>query len=44
MEAEPVSTDYFMNLKTGSFFDFNPEKGVLQIKETDNTYYLQKEK
>jgi D-alanyl-D-alanine carboxypeptidase len=44
MEAEPVSTNYFMNLKTGSFFDFNPEKGELQIKETDNVYYLQKEK
>jgi len=44
MEAEPVSTNYFMNLKTGSFFAFNPEKNELQIKETDNTYYLQKEK
>ncbi len=44
MEAEPVSTNYFMNLKTGSFFDFNPKKGELQIKETDNAYYLQKEK
>lgn len=44
MEAEPVSKNYFMNLKTGSFFEFNPEKGELQIKETDNVYYLQKEK
>lgn len=44
MEAVPVKTNYFMNLKTGSFFYFNPEKGELQIKETDNTYYLQKEK
>ena len=44
MEAEPVSANYFMNLKTGSFFEFNPEKGELQIKETDNAYYLQKEK
>jgi CubicO group peptidase (beta-lactamase class C family) len=44
MEAEPLSTNYFMNLKTGSFFEFNPEKGELQIKETDNVYYLQKEK
>lgn len=44
MGAEPVSTNYFMNLKTGSFFEFNPEKGELQIKETDNTYYLNKEK
>ena len=44
MEAEPVSTNYFMNLKTGSFFEFNPERGELQIKETANIYYLQKEK
>lgn len=44
MEAVPVKANYFMNLKTGSFFDFNPGKEELQIKETDNTYYLQKEK
>jgi D-alanyl-D-alanine carboxypeptidase len=44
MDAEPVSTTYFMNLKTGSFFEFNPGKGELQIKETDNVYYLRKEK
>ncbi len=44
MEAEPVNATYFMNLKTGSFFEFNPEKGELKIKETDNVYYLQKEK
>jgi CubicO group peptidase (beta-lactamase class C family) len=44
MEAEPVSTNYFMNLETGSFFEFNPGKDELQIKETDNTYYLEKEK
>jgi len=44
METKPVNPNYFMNLKTGSFFEFNPEKGVLQIKETDNVYNLQKEK
>lgn len=44
MDAEPVSTNYFMNLKTGSFFEFNPDKGELQIKETDNVYILHKEK
>lgn len=44
MEVEPVSPNYFMNLKTGSFFEFFPEKNELQIKETDNVYYLQKEK
>lgn len=44
MEAEPVNVNYFMNLKTGSFFEFHPEKRELQIKETDNVYNLQKEK
>jgi len=44
MEAEPVGTNYFMNLKTGSFFEFNPEKKELQIKETDTVYYLKKDK
>lgn len=44
MVAIPVSVDYFMNLKTGSFFQFFPEKSELQIKETDNIYYLRKEK
>ncbi len=44
MEAKPINDDYFMNAKTGSFFEFNPEKGELQIKETDNVYYLQKSK
>jgi len=43
METKPVSPNYFMNLKTGSFFEFNPGKGELQIKETDNIYYLKKE-
>ncbi|HLK27938.1 MAG TPA: serine hydrolase domain-containing protein [Puia sp.] len=44
MQAEPMSTNYFMNLKTGSFFEFDLEKRELQIKETANVYYLQKEK
>lgn len=43
MEAEPVSGHYFMNLRTGSFFEFNPGTGTLAIKETDNVYYLRKE-
>ncbi len=33
MEAQSVSANYFMNLKTGSFFDFSIEKGELQIKK-----------
>jgi D-alanyl-D-alanine carboxypeptidase len=44
MAAEPVMTNYFMNLKTGSFFEFNPAKGELQIKETDNIYNLHLER
>lgn len=44
MEATPVNSNYFMNLRTGSFFEFLPAAGELQIKETDNVYYLQKEK
>lgn len=44
MDTELVTTDYFMNLKTGTFFQFNPPKGELQIKETDNIYYLSKNK
>jgi CubicO group peptidase (beta-lactamase class C family) len=44
MEAQPVSENYFMNLKTGSFFGFNPDKGELQIKETDNIYDLRRDK
>lgn len=43
MEAEPVNTNYFMNVKAGTFFEFFPGKGKLQIKETDNIYYLEKE-
>ena len=43
MELEPVSTNYFMNVMSGTFFEFNPNKGKLQIKETDNVYYLEKE-
>jgi D-alanyl-D-alanine carboxypeptidase len=42
MPAEPISTHYFMNAGTASFFEFNPEKGTLQIKETDNVYYLKR--
>jgi CubicO group peptidase (beta-lactamase class C family) len=44
MEVEVVTDNYFMNMPTGSFFEFNVEKGELHIKETDNVYYLKKEK
>ncbi|THU33468.1 beta-lactamase family protein [Niastella caeni] len=43
METAPIDTNYFMNAKTGTFLEFNPEKGTLQIKETDNVYYFKKE-
>ena len=42
MRVSPVNTHYFMDAKSGSFFEFNPEKETLQIKETDNIYYLKK--
>jgi D-alanyl-D-alanine carboxypeptidase len=42
MELEPVSTHYFMNARTGTFFEFNPAKATLQVKETDNVYYLKR--
>jgi D-alanyl-D-alanine carboxypeptidase len=44
MEAMSINDHYFMNAKTGSFFKFNPEKGALQILETDNVYFFQRDK
>ena len=41
-EVEPIARDYFMHAPTGTFFEFFPEKGELQIKETDNVYYLKR--
>src|SRR5262249_11168925 len=43
MTTVPVNPNYFMNWKDGYFFEFNPEKGTLLVKETDNTYYFKKE-
>lgn len=43
-EVERISDNYFMNAATGYFFEFYPEKGELQIKETDNIYYLKRAK
>lgn len=43
MVTEPVNPGYFMNLKGGYFFEFNPQKSTLAVKETDNVYYLKKE-
>jgi CubicO group peptidase (beta-lactamase class C family) len=44
METEAINDHYFMNAKAGTFFNFNPEKGELLIKEADNIYYLQRDK
>jgi hypothetical protein len=41
-KLEPISRNYFMNTSSGYFFQFFPEKGELQVKETDNIYYLKK--
>jgi D-alanyl-D-alanine carboxypeptidase len=39
-EVERISDNYFMNAVSGYFFEFFPDKGELQIKETDNIYFL----
>lgn len=41
-EAEKISDNYFMNVASGYFFQFYPDKDELQIKETDNIYYLKR--
>jgi D-alanyl-D-alanine carboxypeptidase len=41
-EAEQISEGYFMNAVSGYFFEFFPDKGELQIKETDNIYHLKR--
>jgi D-alanyl-D-alanine carboxypeptidase len=39
-ELTAVSKNYFMHPQTGYFFEYDPAKRSLQIKETDNTYSL----
>jgi len=41
-EVEKISDNYFMNAASGYFFEFYPDKGELQIKETDNIYHLKR--
>jgi CubicO group peptidase (beta-lactamase class C family) len=41
-ELEQINNHYFMNEPAGYFFEFFPEIGELQIKETDNIYYLKR--
>ena len=43
-EVEKINDNYFMNASSGYFFEFYPDKGELQIKETDNIYYLERAK
>jgi CubicO group peptidase (beta-lactamase class C family) len=42
-ELEPIAENYFMHARTGYFFEFDPEKSTLEIKETDNVYHLKRE-
>jgi D-alanyl-D-alanine carboxypeptidase len=42
MQLEPINAHYFMHARSGSFFEFNVTKRTLQVKETDNVYYLKK--
>lgn len=41
-ELEPVAENYFMHSITGYYFQFFPSERSLQIKETDNVYFLKK--
>ncbi len=43
-ELEPINQNYFMHPVLGYFFEFFPDKGELQVKETDNVYYLKRSK
>lgn len=43
-EAEPIAVNYFMHAGAGYFFEFHPGNDELQIKETDNIYYLKRQK
>ncbi len=41
-EVEKINDHYFMNKASGYFFEFYPDMGELQVKETDNIYYLKR--
>lgn len=41
-ETKQIDENYFTNLKFGYFFEFNPKRKQLIIKETDNNYLLNK--
>jgi CubicO group peptidase (beta-lactamase class C family) len=41
-ELEPIGPNYFMHSSSGYYFEFFPQQSALQIKETDNIYYLKR--
>ena len=41
-ELEPIGPNYFMHPTSGYYFEFFPQKAELQIKETDNIYFLKR--
>lgn len=43
-DLEPIGNNYFMHAGSGYYFEFFPQRRELQIKETDNIYYLNKKK
>ncbi|PLK45830.1 serine hydrolase [Emticicia sp. TH156] len=42
-EVQPIGKHYFMQQGLGYFFEFEPKKNTLLIKETDNIYYLKRQ-
>jgi CubicO group peptidase (beta-lactamase class C family) len=43
-DLERIGNNYFMHAGSGYYFEFFPQRRELQIKETDNIYYLKKQK
>ena len=43
-KLNPIGENYFMNISNGYFFRFNTEQDSLEVKETDNIYYLKRGK
>lgn len=42
-ETTMIKENYFVNYQFGYFFEFQPDKGILFIKEADNIYTLMKQ-
>ena len=43
-KLEPIGENYFVDASNGYFFRFDTEQGGLEVKETDNVYYLKRKK